>query len=92
MKILGLITFYLKFVPNLATMAAPIYQLTRKNAPFDLNEACQNAFKALKEELCSNRFLSYYNPELPLIVASDASPPGLGAVLAHKLPCGGKKS
>ena len=28
---LGLVTFYSKFVPNLATMAAPIYQLTRKN-------------------------------------------------------------
>ena len=26
---LGLVTFYSKFVPNLATMAAPIYQLTR---------------------------------------------------------------
>ena len=32
---LGLVTFYSKFVPNLATMAAPIYQLTRKNVPFD---------------------------------------------------------
>ena len=27
---LGLVTFYSKFVPNLATIAAPIYQLTRK--------------------------------------------------------------
>ena len=32
---LRLVTFYSKFVPNLATMAAPIYQLTRKNVPFD---------------------------------------------------------
>ena len=87
---LSLVTFDSKFVPNLATMAAPIYQLTRKNIPFDWNEACQNAFKALKEELCSNRFLFYYNPELPLIVACDASPVGLGAVLAHKLPIGKK--
>ena len=30
---LGLVTFYLKFVPNRATMAAPIYQLTRKTFP-----------------------------------------------------------
>ena len=27
---LGLVTFYSKFVPNLVTMAAPIYQLTHK--------------------------------------------------------------
>ena len=30
---LGLVTFYSKFVPNLATMAAPIYQLTHKTFP-----------------------------------------------------------
>ena len=71
-------------------MAAPIYQLTRKNILFDWNEECQNAFKSLKQELCSNRFLTYYNPNLPLVVACDASPVGLGAVLAHKLPSGEK--
>ena len=37
---LGSVTFYSKFVPNLATMAAPIYQLAHKNVPFDWNEAC----------------------------------------------------
>ena len=55
---LGLVTFYSKFVPNLATMAAPIYQLTRKNVPFDWNEECQKAFQSLKQELISNRFLT----------------------------------
>ena len=84
---LGLVTFS-KFVPNLATMAAPIYQLTRKNVPFDWNEECQKAFKSLKQELCSNRFLKYYISNLPLVVACDASPVGLGAVLAHTMPSG----
>ena len=63
---LGLVTFYSKFVPNLATMAAPIYQLTRKNVPFDWNEECEKAFNALKQEMSSNRFLTYFNPKLPL--------------------------
>ena len=88
---LGLVTFYSKFVPNLATIAAPIYQLTRKNVPFDWNEECQKAFQSLKQELISNRFLTYFNPKLPLIVSCDASPVGLGAVLAHKLPSGEEK-
>ena len=91
LSFLGLVTFYSKFVPNLATIAAPIYQLTRKNVPFEWNEACQNAFNTLKTELCSNRFLSYYIPKLRLVVACDASPVGLGAVLAHKLPSGEKR-
>ena len=88
---LGLVTFYSKFVPNLATMAALIYQLMRKNVPFDWNEECQKAFQSLKQELISNRFLTYFNPNLPLIVSYDASPVGLGAVLAHKLPSGEEK-
>ena len=77
---LVLVIFYSEFVPNLATIAAPIYQLTRKNSPFDWNEACQTAFKTLKTAFCSDKFLSYYNPNLPLIVAFDASPVVLGAV------------
>ena len=88
---LGSVTFYSKFVPNLATMAAPIYQLTHKNVFFDWNEECQKAFQSLKRELISNRFLTYFNPKLPLIVSCDASPVGLGAVLAHKLSSGEEK-
>ena len=86
----GLVTFYSKFVPNRATMAAPIYQLTRKNV-LDWNEECQKAFQSLKQELISNRFLTYFNQKLPLIVSCDASPVGLGAVLAHKMPSGMQK-
>ena len=78
-------------MPNLANMAATIYQLTRKNVSFDWNEECKNAFQALEEELCLNRFLTYFNPKQPLVVACDASPVGLGAVLAHKLPSGEEK-
>ena len=78
---LGLVTYYSKFgqLP---------YQLTRKNVPFDWKEECKYAFNALKQELSSNRFLIYFNPKLPLVVACDASKVGLGAVLAHKLPSG----
>ena len=88
---LGLVTFYLKFVRNLATMAAPIYQLTRKNVPFDWNDECKNASESLKQELTSNSFRTYFNPDLPLMVACDASLVGLGAVLAYKLPSGEEK-
>ena len=50
-----------------------------------------NAFQSLNQELISNRFLTYFNPKLPLIVSCNASPVGLGAVLAHKLPSGEEK-
>ena len=44
--------------------------------------------KLLNRNFVPTDFLSYYNPNLPVIVACDASPVGLGSVLAHKLPNG----
>ena len=55
---LGLITFYSKFVLNLATIAAPIYQLTHKNVLFDWNKACQTTFQTLIENFVLKVFFS----------------------------------
>ena len=88
---LGLVTFYGKFIPNLATIAAPLYTLMRKDVEFEWNAECKLAFNQLKDELCSDRFLTYYDRELPLKVVCDASPVGVGAVLAHVFPDGQEK-
>ncbi|KAK9694860.1 RNase H-like domain found in reverse transcriptase [Popillia japonica] len=42
--------------------------------------------KELKKEISSDKVLIPYTPELPLILATDASPTGLGAVISHVLP------
>ena len=85
---MGLVTFYARFVPSLATIAAPLYQLTKKDVPFHWSEKCSNAFNELKSELCSNRVLTCYKPDLPLKLVCDASSVGVGAVLAHVFSSG----
>lgn len=40
------------------------------------------------DNLCADLFLSIYKPELPIIVAADASNEVLGACMLHKLPDG----
>lgn len=48
----------------------------------------QNVFKILKKEIASERTLIHYNSKLPLTLATDASPVGLGGVLSHIMPDG----
>ena len=46
------------------------------------------AFQASKDLLTSSQLLVHFDPTLPLILACDASPYGIGAVLAQRMPDG----
>ncbi|KAK9700889.1 RNase H-like domain found in reverse transcriptase [Popillia japonica] len=52
------------------------------------NPAMVRAYNSeeLKKEISSDKVLIPYTPELPLILATDASPTGLGAVISYVLP------
>ncbi|GFV75041.1 uncharacterized protein K02A2.6 [Trichonephila clavipes] len=58
-------------------------QLRRKVLNFCGLQNVKKAFKALKEEIASDRILCHYDPKLPLVLQTDASPVGIGAVLSH---------
>ena len=81
---LGLVNFSARFIPNLATVAEPLRQLTKKNVPFKFGEAERSSFNKLKELLAKCGTLAYYDPDAPTQVITDASPVGLGAVLVQK--------
>ena len=81
---MGLVNFSAKFIPNLATVAEPLRQLTRKGVAFKWDKDQREAFKALKESLASAETLAYYDKDAKTKVIADASPVGLGAVLAQE--------
>lgn len=81
---LGLVSHYSKFVPRLATLANPLYALTRKEVPWKFGPLEKKAVEAIKVELLSDKILIAYNDKLPLVLTTDASPVGISAVLAHK--------
>lgn len=83
---LGLLTYYGKFLPNLLTRLALLYQLLWKNETWKWTDAQEQAFNESKELLTSSKFLVHFNSELPLTPACDASAYGIGAVLAQKMP------
>ncbi|GFT31024.1 retrovirus-related Pol polyprotein from transposon 412 [Trichonephila clavipes] len=65
--------------------------ITKKGTKFLWTAECEKAFKALKQEIASDRILCHYDPKLPLLLQTDASPVGIGAVLSHIMPDGSEK-
>jgi hypothetical protein len=49
---------------------------------------CQKAFREAKRLVTSDQVLCHYDPNLPIRLACDASPFGLGAVLSHVMKDG----
>ena len=82
-SLLGVVNYYAKFLPNLSSLLAPMYNLLRKDAPFTWNQDCAKALSEVKKLLSSDKLLVHYNPDKPLTLACDASPVGLGCVLSN---------
>jgi transposase InsO family protein len=80
---LGLASYYRTYIPRIASIAEPLYNLTRKGVRFCWSESCQTAFQALKEALTSAPVLAYPDPEKSYILDTDASLYGIGAVLSQ---------
>ena len=85
---LGLVNYYNRFLPNLSTKLTPLYALLQKHTTWKWSTKCQEAFEEVKALITSEQVLTHFNPELPLTLACDASPYGLGAVLSHTISKG----
>lgn len=83
---LGMLNYYGHFIPDLATVMQPLNELLSKGKKWQWTLACQSAFQKDKALLVSQEVLTHYNPELPLPLACDASPYGVGSVLSHIMP------
>ena len=88
---LGAVQYYARYLPNMATVIEPLNRLRPTSAKWVFGEKEKQAYQDLKKMLVSDRVLTFYNPELPLVVDSDASSVGLGGVLSHIMPNGEEK-
>lgn len=88
---LGSVQFYGKFIPNLSTIAEPLYKLTKKTTTWQWKEEEQTAFQQLKNVLASDQVLVHFDPNKPVGLACDASNVGIGAVLFHRYPDGSER-
>ena len=85
---LGLLHYYGKFIPHLATLLHPLNKLLKRGEPWVWSESCKVAFQTAKARLVEAPVLAHYDPALPIKLACDASSYGIGAVISHTLSNG----
>ena len=85
---LGLLNYYGKFIPNLATILHPLNNLLQHGQKWKWTTECHKAFQLAKDTLTSSSVLTHYDPTLPTKLAADASAYGVGAVISHVLSDG----
>ena len=70
---LGMLNYYHKFLPDVASVLEPLHKLLRKGAKWEWLEKQSAAFENAKELLKSARLLVTFDPQKDLILESDAS-------------------
>jgi hypothetical protein len=83
---LGLVGYYRSFVPNFATIAAPLTDLTKKGCPNILpwRDVHHNALLSLQRYICNPPILRLPDMAKLFILQTDASSDGLGAILLQE--------
>ena len=71
-NILGLVSYYKKFMSHFRMIISPITALTKKNTPFVLTVACQTALETIKHAITNSPILIYHNPSKEYHLFMDA--------------------
>ena len=80
---LSMVTYLNCFSTKLADLISPLRELTKKHVHFSWESHHQQALNEIKQELCSSKLISYYDPDptMPTILQCDGSQTGIGAWL-----------
>ena len=82
-SLIGLITFYGKFIPRQATIMAPLFVLLQSNAKWVWADEQERAFEDAKRALLESSMLVHFDNKLSVVLSCDASPTVVSCVLAH---------
>ena len=83
---LGMTDYYHHFIPHFSSVAAPLTDLTKKAGPdpVEWTTDCTQAFRRLKELICTGPVLVAPDYAKTFILQTDASQRGIGAVLSQE--------
>lgn len=80
----GMTIFSARFIPSYAIITVLLRDLTPKNTKWNWSAECQRAFETLKTSLSASPDMSYFNTQEKTELIVNASPVGLGAILAQR--------
>ena len=83
-RFIGMCSFYRKFIPNFAKIAAPLTTLQSKLVKFVWSPECQEAFDTLKSKLITTPILTKAKMQREFELHTDASEYHVGAVLMQR--------
>ena len=83
-SLLGMAQYVSRYIPEYATITAPLRALTRQDASWKWEQEEQRALDNLREALTGDRVMSYFDPRKKVEVIVDASPVGLGGLLVQE--------
>lgn len=63
-RLLGMITYVSKFIPNATEITAPLRELVKRNVNFNWEKRDEDAFKLIKRNLSEAPVLQYYDPNV----------------------------
>ena len=82
---LGMAGYLDSFINNYAAIAAPLYQLTRKETKFHWGKEEDEAFKKIQDSISKEKTMAFFDPSRPIILRTEASfNEGLSAALLQK--------
>ncbi|XP_031635639.1 uncharacterized protein K02A2.6-like [Contarinia nasturtii] len=81
---IGMVNHHSKFIENFAQKMSSLYKLLQKDVEFKWTKECHIAFELMKTEICSDKVLVHFNPDLPIILSTDACNTALAGVLSNR--------
>lgn len=80
----GLASYYRRWVKNFASIARPLSELLKKDAPFEWGPQQEGAFQQLKAALCSSPILTRPDFSRPFELKTDWCPHAVAAILSQR--------